>query len=300
MATIESLQSEMAALTMRITALESVQVTAQITKTKTKMTSPPKMAVEGQTTPDDYRLSSIDETLCQGRKLKPAGMDKRWAPTVYHESQCQGKPSTEGLCDGCHKLCEKETDLGTFKNWNGRVGEDLMDHVHMLGTAWSSKCVWKGGDVTVTVSAPAPKTASAEKEAKKAAKEAEKEAKKAAEKAEKEAKKAAEKAAKEAEKEAKKAEKAAEKAAKKSTEKVKEKGKGTAVMPALAVPEPPADGDHVLTMINGELRAVKNGNVYDLDELTQEPTDYLGRLTGTKEAPEIDGNADEVEESDAE
>jgi chemotaxis protein histidine kinase CheA len=216
----------MAALTMRITALESVQVTAQITKTKTKMTSPPKMAVEGQTTPDDYRLSSIDETLCQGRKLKPAGMDKRWAPTVYHESQCQGKPSTEGLCDGCHKLCEKETDLGTFKNWNGRVGEDLMDHVHMLGTAWSSKCVWKGGDVvTVATAVAAPKTASAEKEAKKAAKEAEKEAKKAAEKAEKEAKKAAEKAAKEAEKEAKKAEKAAEKAAKKSTEKVKEKGK---------------------------------------------------------------------------
>ena len=272
MATIESLQSEMAALTLRLTALESVQATAQITKTKTKMPSPAKAAVEGQTTPDDYRLSSIDETLCQGRKLKPAGMDKRWAPTVYNESQCQGKPSTEGLCDGCHKLCEKETDLGTFKNWNGRVGEDPMDHVHMLGTAWSSKCVWKGGDVAVV--AAAPKTASAEKEAKKAA-----------EKAEKEAKKAAEKAAK---------------AAEKATEKAKKSAEKGAVMPALAVPAPPADGDHVLTMINGELRAVKNGNVYDLDELTQEPTDYLGRLTGTKEAPEIDGNADEVEESDAE
>jgi hypothetical protein len=44
----------------------------------------------------------------------------------------------------------------------------------------------------------------------------------------------------------------------------------------------------------------KNGNVYELDELTQLPGDFLGRLAGTTDAPSIDTDADEVVESDAE
>ena len=49
-----------------------------------------------------------------------------------------------------------------------------------------------------------------------------------------------------------------------------------------------------MILIDGELRVHKNGNVFELDELTQEPGDYLGRLTGTEDCPIIDCDADQV------
>jgi chemotaxis protein histidine kinase CheA len=278
------------------------------------------VAVPSGDQPDaaSYRLDDVDADLCQARKLKPSGMDKSWTPTVYRESQCSSKPADgEDLCAGCAKLFEKENDAGKFKHWNGRLGEDPMDHVHMLGTAWASKCKWTGDSAVVAspasppepvaapVAKPAAKVASPAKDAEKAAKEAEK-AEKAAAKAAEKAAKEAEKAAKAAEKEAAKAAKEAAKAAKEAEKAAKPKAKKPAKEeepPAetkAAVETPVVDGDHEPMLIRGEVRMVKNGNVYECDELTQEPGDYLGRLTGTAESPDIDGDAEEELESDAE
>jgi len=256
----------------------------------------------------DYRLDEVDASLCQARKLKTE--DKRWSPAVYHESQCQGKTTDNGLCTGCASLLEKETEAGKFKRWNGRVGEDPLDHVHMLGTAWAEKCKWTNSTsataspasqtatATPTATATATATASlatatvpkADKTAAAAAKAAAKEAEKAAKAAAKEAEKAAAKAAKEAEKAAAKAAKDAAKAPKKE--------KAPKVTVAVAAVDAPVSGEHDIMLIDGEMRAVKNGNVYEMDELTQEPGDFIGRLTGTKEAPSIDPDAEEEVESD--
>ena len=67
----------------------------------------------------------------------------------------------------------------------------------------------------------------------------------------------------------------------------------------MAATEAPVSGDHDIMLIDGEMRAVKNGNVYEMDELTQEPGDFIGRLTGTKDAPSIDPDAEEEAESDS-
>lgn len=286
MATIEN---RIIALEERCAALEA-QLAAKPVKVVTA-----KAVTVGETTADDYRLGAIDGDLCQARKLKPTAMDKRWSPTVYYENQCASKPVDDGLCAGCAKLLEKESEAGKFKHWNGRVGEDPLDHVHMLGTEWAAKCKWVGGEAS-----PAK---SAVKEDKSAAKEAEKAAEKAAKAAAKEAEKAAKAAAKEAEKEAAKALKEAEKlakAAEKAAAKPKTEAKPKAetklkqVTEVKAAVEAPADGNMDIILIDGEMRATKNGNVYEIDELTQEPGDFIGRLVGTKEAPSVDADAEEV------
>ena len=304
----------------RVATLEAQVATLMVKVVAKKVASPAKIKVVPVLTgeepsPADYRLDEVDATLCQGRKLKTE--DKRWSPAVYHESQCQGKPSDDGLCTGCASLMEKEAETGKYKRWNGRVGEDLMDHVHMLGSAWAEKCKWTNG-LSATASPAAAATAPKEKAAalptaalptaalpkvdaaaKAAAKEAEKaaakEAKAAAKEAEKAAAKAAKAAAKEAEKEAKAAAKKAEKAAAPKKESPK---KATKEKVAVATTEAPVSGDHDIMLIDGEMRAVKNGNVYEMDELTQEPGDFIGRLTGTKDAPSIDPDAEEEAESD--
>ena len=284
MATIEN---RIIALEARCAALEA-QLAAKPVKVVTA-----KAAPVGETTADDYRLGAIDADLCQARKLKPTAMDKRWAPTVYHESQCASKPVDDGLCAGCAKLLETESEAGKFKHWNGRVGEDPLDHVHMLGTEWASKCKWVGGEASPAKSlakSPAKEDKSAAKDAEKAAKAAAKEAEKAAKAAAKEAEKEAAKALKEAEKLAKAAEKAAAKPKTESKAKTEAKAK-TEVKAAV---EAPVDGNLEIMLIDGDMRAIKNGNVYELDELTQEPGDFIGRLAGTKEAPSVDADAEEV------
>jgi chemotaxis protein histidine kinase CheA len=292
MATIEN---RIIALEERCAALEA-QLAAKPVKVVTA-----KAVTVGETTADDYRLGAIDGDLCQARKLKPTAMDKRWAPTVYYENQCASKPVDDGLCAGCAKLLEKESEAGKFKHWNGRVGEDPLDHVHMLGTEWASKCKWVGGEASPAKAPKEDKSAakedkSAAKEAEKAAKVAAKEAEKAAKAAAKEAEKEAAKALKEAEKLAKAAEKAAEKAAAKPKTEAKPKAesKVKAVTEVKAAVEAPADGNMDIILIDGEMRATKNGNVYEIDELTQEPGDFIGRLVGTKEAPAVDADAEEV------
>ena len=294
---------------MRVAALEAQVATLMEVKVKAvKVASPAKAKVKvmpvltgEEPSAADYRLDEVDATLCQGRKLKTE--DKRWSPAVYHESQCQGKPADDGLCTGCAALLEKETEAGKFKRWNGRVGEDPLDHVHMLGSAWAEKCKWNASaSAAASPAAPAEKPTAALPKADVAAKAA-KEAEKAAKAAAKEAEKAAKAAAKEAEKAAAKAAKAAAagaaKAEKAAKEKPKKESPKKAKTVAVAATEAPISGDHDIMLIDGEMRAVKNGNVYEMDELTQEPGDFIGRLTGTKDAPSIDPDAEEEVESDS-
>jgi hypothetical protein len=295
----------------RVAALEAQVATLMVKEVKVKkVASPAKIKVVPvltgeEPTAEDYRLDEVDATLCQGRKLKTE--DKRWSPAVYHESQCQGKPSDDGLCTGCASLLEKETEAGKFKRWNGRVGEDPLDHVHMLGSAWAEKCKWNASASASAAASPAaaekPEKAAAEKPkadvaAKAAAKEAEKAAKAAAKEAEKAAKAAAKEAEKAAAKAAKEAAAGAAKAVKAAKEKPKKESPKKAKTVAVAATEAPISGDHDIMLIDGEMRAVKNGNVYEMDELTQEPGDFIGRLTGTKDAPSIDPDAEEEVESD--
>lgn len=262
-----------------------------------------------------YRLASIDTSLCMARKLKPSGQDRHWSPVAYYESQCTSKPAEgEDVCASCCSLRDKEMEAGKLKHWNGRVDEDpaedalLTVSVHMIGTDWGKKCKWKSEPSPVkSVKAPASATsdASAAKAEKAAAKEAaasaakaEKAAAKEAAKAEKAAAAAAAKAAKAAAKDAAKAEKTS--AAKtKKTEKPKSKKEAVGGA-SVAEPAEVVTADFNMLLIDGELRVTKNGNVYEMDELTQLPGDFLGRLAGTKEAPSIDTDADEVVESDAE
>ena len=262
-----------------------------------------------------YRLASIDTSLCIARKLKPSGQDRHWSPVAYYESQCTSKPAEgEDVCASCCSLRDKEMEAGKLKHWNGRVDEDpsedalLTVSVHMIGTDWGKKCKWKSEPSPVkSVKAPASATsdASAAKAEKAAAAAAEKAAASAAKAAAKEAAKAEKAAAKEAEKAAKAAAKEAAKAEKTSAAKTKKtekpKSKKEAVGGAsVAEPAEVVTADFTMLLIDGELRVTKNGNVYEMDELTQLPGDFLGRLAGTKEAPSIDTDADEVVESEAE
>ena len=297
-----------AALTERLAALES--------KPETKRGRPPKDKAKAEPAeskpkpeppadapgPDHYRITSYDESLCMARKLKSGDFSRNWSPIALYEYQCTRKPAEgDDLCTFCCTLRDKEMEAGKLKHWNGRIDEDpakddLLTHsVHMLGTEWGKKCEWSSEASPVKSSA---KGASAEE---KAAASAAKEAKAAEKAAAKEAK-AAEKAAA---KEAKAAEKAAAKEAKKATKESKPANaekpkKEKAPAGVAATEEAPAGGDYTMLLIDGELRVTKNGNVYELDELTQMPGDFLGRLVGTTEAPAIDADADEVVESDAE
>ena len=269
-----------------------------------------------------YRLQpeDIDMSTCLGRKLA-GGEDKRWKPVIYRESQC-GAAIEEGcdLCKTCQRRLEKFVEEPKAGPWTGRVTEEPLGWVHMLGTEWAEtkKPRWAPDGVSVAdaaseASAPSAtsskksavekEAAKAEKaaaaEAKKAAAAAEREAKKAAAAAEKEAKKAekeAEKAAKAAAKEAEKAAKAAEKEAKKAATPAKKAAaapKKAAAPPAKAATETEAaDAAGELKLIDGTLYMVRNGNVYEYDEISEKAGDFVGRLTADEG---IDAEAEEEE-----
>ena len=293
-------------------------------------------AAEGAPDASDYRVDpdSIDEEVCIGRNLK-GGEDKRWKPAVYRESQCGGK-RVEGsdLCSKCSKREEKAAENPAKPgDWNGRITEEPDDWVHMLGTTWAEEkgCKFLGSGHQAPPSsaasvADAAEAASenagaeempvaaapvADKAAVAAAKKAEKEAEKAAAAAAKAAAAAEKAAAKEAEKAAKAAEKAAaaaEKAAAKEAEKLAKAAAKPAAKPApkatkAEAKKPVAEKEPVvvegeLKLIDGTLYMVKNGNVFEYDELAEKAGDFVGRLTGDET---IDTEADEVTaaESDA-
>lgn len=291
---------------------------------KAAVTVPECPATEGVPTAADYRLApeAINYSLCLGR-MQQGAEDKRWSPFVYREYQCSKSPA-EGitLCKMCSDRHEKFVATGKRGQWCGFINQAPPDWWHMLGTKWAEDKQPKFNGATVVTAVPAAtvevaaETAVQEqamtttaapaptKEAAKVTKAAEKEAAKAA----KEAEKAAAKAAKEAEKEAAKAVKEAEKAAKKAAAPKKAAAKKTetvATAPTEVVPAKAdvtaevakTDGD--VQLINGEMYLVNNGNVYEYDELTQKPGDFVGRLRADRT---IDGDAEEVsaDESDSE
>ena len=96
-------------------------------------------ATEGAPGAEEYRLSAsdIDSSVCVGRNLK-GGDDKRWKPIVFRESQC-GSPLVAGsdLCAKCSKRAEKYAATPKPGDWSGRVTEEPLGWVHMLGTEWA-------------------------------------------------------------------------------------------------------------------------------------------------------------------
>ena len=291
-------------------------------------------STEGVPTAADYRLKpeAINYSLCLGR-MQQGAEDKRWSPFIYREYQCSKSPAEDNtLCKMCSDRHEKFVASGKRGQWAGHINQAPPDWWHMLGTKWAEEKQPKFNGATV-LSAPtaapvtaAPVTVEVAAEtvvqeqamttttaapAAKVTKAAEKEAAKAAAKAAKEAEKEAAKAAKEAEKEAAKAAKEAEKVAKKAAapkKTVAKKAETVTTTPATAEEVVPAKADVTaevakstgdIQLINGEMYMVNNGNVYEYDELTQKPGDFVGRLQADGS---IDGDAEEVtaDESDSE
>ena len=313
-------------------AAEAAEKVVPVAQPKKRTVAPKKVAVpvvSGADAPEasEYRVAEadIDHSVCLGRVLK-GGEDKRWAPIIFREKQCGGK-LVEGsdLCTVCSKRESKYADESKPGPWTGRVTEDPLDWVHMLGTAWAEQKNPKFSAAAAAAAAAASDSASDsgaseemeavvpvsdkkaaasdKKAAEKAEKAAEKEAAKAAKAAEKAAEKEAAKAAKEAEKEAAKAAKEAEKAAKaaaaapkKATEKAAVAPKKAAVVaPKKAVvAAAPVDVEFELKMIGDDMYAIKQGNVYEWDADAEKCGDFVGRLTGEEDDPSIDTDAAEV------
>jgi hypothetical protein len=266
--------------------------TTPVKAPRVKVPAAPKKALpmpEGEPTAEDYRMAvaSIDLSVCVGRDLKD-GEDKRFKPIVYRESQCGKAIAEDGLCKVCAKRNAKYEETGKPGPWNGRVTEDPLDSCHMLGTAWAetSKPVFGAGSAAVSEAGSVASAKEVEKTEKAAAKEAEKAAKAAA----KEAEKAAKAAAKEAEKAAKKAEKEAEKAAKAKKTPAKTTKKPT-VGGAVAAAAPVSDAGELLC-VEGTVYMVKNGNVFEYDEMSEATGDFVGRLNTDKT---IDADGEQVE-----
>ena len=285
-------------------------------ETKPKKEAPPLPSAEdGVPDASEYRVpeGDIDDSVCVGREFD--GKDTRWSPAVLREKQCGGKVvDGSDLCKKCTKREEKYAENEKPGPWAGRVTEEPLNWVHMLGTKWagdkppkftaSGSSGSSAGSSAASVAddaasesgsseqmevkevkEPKAKKAPVDKEAKKAEAEAAKEAKKAAAEAAKEAKKAAAEAAKEAKKaEAKPKAKAAPKPKKES--KPKEE-----VVAAAAEPTEVTDA---IKNIGGVMYVIKNGNCYDYDMDTEGAGDYCGRLVGEGEDLSIDGDAAEV------
>ena len=295
-------------------AAEAAEKVVPVAQPKKRTVAPKKVAVpvvSGADAPEasEYRVAEadIDHSVCLGRVLK-GGEDKRWAPIIFREKQCGGK-LVEGsdLCTVCSKRESKYADESKPGPWTGRVTEDPLDWVHMLGTAWAEQKNPKFSAAAAAAAAAASDSASdsgASEEMEAVVPVSDKKAaasdKKAAEKAaEKEAAKAAKEAEKEAAKAAKEAEKAAKAAAaapKKATEKAAVAPKKAAVVaPKKAVvAAAPVDVEFELKMIGDDMYAIKQGNVYEWDADAEKCGDFVGRLTGEEDDPSIDTDAAEV------
>jgi len=284
----------------------------------------PMPETEDGSAPDasEYRVSEadIDHSVCIGRAKDD---DKRWSPIIFRERQC-GKKLEEGsdLCKTCHTREGKYAESSSPKiGWMGRVTEEPLDWVHMLGTTWAEekKPKFNGSSSAASVASDAASDSGASEEMEKpeekkvvAKKEkvpaADKEAKKAAAAAEREAAAAAKKAAKEAETAAKKEAAAAAAAAKKEAKEAEtaaKKAAKPAAKPKAAKAEKVADASVPavtvkanIEIIGDEFYETKDGNVYEWDGEGNagmgKRGDYVGRLLGTKGDYSIDSDAAEV------
>ncbi len=256
------------------------------------------------------RTEDIDVSTCLARKLA-GGEDKRWKPYIFRESQCSSAIE-EGcdLCKTCQRRQEKFVEEPKAGPWTGRITEEPLAWVHMLGTEWAEtkKPRWAPdgpvSDVASVASAPSATSSKKPTAEATAVKKAEKAEAMAVKKAEKEAAAEAKKAEKEAAAEAKKAEKEKVAAAKKAekektvvaTKKVatpKKAAPAKKVAPAKAATETEAaDAAGELKLIDGTLYTVRIGNVYEYDEISEKAGDFVGRLTADEE---IDTEGEEVE-----
>jgi hypothetical protein len=102
----------------------------------------------------DYRIApaDIDHTLCVGRRLADSTKDTRWKPAVYREFQCAKALSVSGgdLCETCRARKDRYDAAPSPKvEWMGRITEEPLGWLHMLGTDWASgpkAPKWVGGD----------------------------------------------------------------------------------------------------------------------------------------------------------
>jgi hypothetical protein len=287
---------------------------------------------EGVPTAADYRLTEadIDVSVCLGRVFD-AEPDKRFRPAVYQEGQCGGA-QVEGcdLCVTCQRRMTKYAEAGVEKPgpWLGRVTEDPMPWCNMLDSAkllakppkWvadggsdaGSAAASEGGaesegaeqmplsssSSSAVGGAGAPSKPVKLSAAEKAAALADK-AKVAAEKAAAALAKKEAAEAKKAAAEAKKAEKAAapKPAPKAAAAKKAAAPAASVVVSAAASTAEPKEAEGEFDMLDGELRFVRNGNVYEFDAMTEKVGCFLGRKTadGT-----IDADAEEVGAAEAE
>jgi len=280
---------------------------------KKVVTAPAAVAdgADGAPDADAYRMAaaSIDMSVCVARTL--SGKDARWSPAVYHEGQC-GSEVAEGsdLCARCHKRFETFAETGKQKDWNGRITEDPHAAVHMIGTVWAEKCKY-GSSASSSASVASSDSGGADEKMTKKEAAAEKKAAKEKEKAEKEAEKAEKKVAKELEKaEKEKAKASASKVKAKAPKKEKataskakasaSSGEGEEVVPAKADASEATVAEGTLSMIAGDLRMVKNGNVYEYDEITETAGDFLGRLGADGDSIDTDAAEEGAAESESE
>ena len=266
-----------------------------------------------------YRIAAVDPTTCVGRVID--GCDKRWSPHILREKQC-GKKMVDGcdLCKRCavHEAKYAETGKKTGQ-WTGRVTEEPLEWVHMLGTAWAEKAKPKfnaSAASAASVASDAASDSGASEEMEVVEKKVAPKAKKVTAE-EKEAKKAETAAAAAAKKEAKKAETAAAAAAKKEaaaaakpkkevkpkkekevkevkevkkSEKKPEKSEPKVAAASAAVVEV----EFELEDIGGTVYAVINGNVYDYDGDTEKRGAFVGRRVGDEDDASIDTDGAEV------
>ena len=102
-----------------------------------------------------YRVSAadIDHSVCVGRRLADSTKDTRWKPAVYREFQCGKELSDEEESDLCPTCSARKTRYdaapGPKVEWMGRITEEPLGWLHMLGTDWASGAKgpkWIGGD----------------------------------------------------------------------------------------------------------------------------------------------------------
>jgi hypothetical protein len=281
-------------------------------KEKTEVSLP--SAEDGEPDESAYRVAEadIDHSTCIARVLPPSAgyVDKRWSKHISREKQC-GKKVEDGadLCESCTAKEEAYAEEASTKaGWKGRIGEEPLDWLHMLGTKWATDLMEKGkltfngsgasDSASVAESEKSEKSEkpkAAEKAAAAAAKKAEVAAKKAEAEKAKEAKKEAVAAKKEAAEKAKEAKKEAAEAKKATKASKPEKPEGKAKKEAkVAKVAEPTEVEFELKVIGDTVYAIKNGNVYEWDGDAEKRGDCVGRLTGDAEDPSIDTDAAEV------
>lgn len=230
--------------------------------------------VTGVPTADSYRVlsSDIDHTTCVARIV--AEEDKSWKPIIYREGQCRGAvaPGSD-LCSRCSKRETKYTEAPKASApWNGRITEEPLPWMHMLGTEWAAQKKPRyqpTGSAPAPAPTPTPAPAPASNSASNSA--------------------SSNSAA------------SAPVSVPEPPAKMPQRKKAVPVEVKVAeveAPVPEVSGE--LQMIDGDLYMIRNGNVFSYDMMTEIVGGFMGRVTA--DGAHIDTEADELAaaESDTE